>query len=200
VDQIKTRALFKEPISYQPHLTLAVCANQYLKIDSQDEGTWRRIRAIPFKSKFCQKPDPNNPFEFKVDIDMPNKLEMLKESFVSMLIHKYFETEGVVNDCDIVTNKSKEYRNNEDLVSQFIEECIAEIPPENITPSNIQILKQSDVLHYFKIFKETSGDTRKYSPKEIFTILNKRYPNNVEYTGNTGKTLQWRHLLISDNE
>lgn len=200
IDEIKTRALFKDPISYKPHLTLVVCANQYLKIDSQDEGTWRRIRAIPFLSKFCANPDPSNPYEFLVDIDMPNKLKLLADCFLSMLVHKYFETQGVVNECTIVTNKSKEYRVNEDLVSQFIDEMIYLVPPGDINPDNLHILKQSDVIHYFKLFKEMHGDTRKYSNKDIFAIINKKYSANVEYIGKNGKTLQWRHLMIIDND
>jgi len=198
IDEIKTRALFKDPISYKPHLTLVVCANQYLKIDSQDEGTWRRIRAIPFLSKFCANPDSANPYEFMVDIDMPNKLKLLADCFLSMLVNKYFQTQGVVNECSIVTNKSKEYRVNEDLISQFIDEMIYLVPSSDA--DNVQILKQSDVIHYFKLFKEMHGDTRKYINKEIFAIINKKYAGNVEYIGKNGKTLQWRNLMIIDND
>jgi P4 family phage/plasmid primase-like protien len=198
IDEIKTRALFKDPISYKPHLTLVVCANQYLKIDSQDEGTWRRIRAIPFLSKFCANPDSANPYEFMVDIDMPNKLKLLADCFLSMLVNKYFQTQGVVNECSIVTNKSKEYRINEDLISQFIDEMIYLVPSSDA--DNVQILKQSDVIHYFKLFKEMHGDTRKYINKEIFAIINKKYASNVEYIGKNGKTLQWRNLMIIDND
>jgi phage/plasmid-associated DNA primase len=199
LDEIKTRALYKEPISFKPQLTLVVCANDYLNVNSQDEGTWRRIRAIPFKSKFTFDPDPNNPFEFLKDTDFAAKLHELKESFMSMLIHKYFETEGRVGDCEIVTKKSREYRNNEDLISQFIDDCIYLVPNEEIDVANPPILKQQDVLQCFKIFKEINGNGRKYNNKEIFETINKKFPACVQYVGRNNK-LQWRNLAIAENE
>ena len=37
-----------------------------MDIKSNDDGTWRRIRVCPFKSKFIESPDDDK-FQFKID-------------------------------------------------------------------------------------------------------------------------------------
>jgi hypothetical protein len=132
---------------------------------------------------------------------MSAKLNEMRESFISLLVARYFETQGVVEECEIVSKKSNEYRNNEDVINRFIDENIYLIPAEEIdATAPPTILKQQDVLHLFKIFKEINGDSRKYNSKEIFTAIGKRYPASVEHVGRTQK-IQWKNLgIIGEND
>ena len=66
-DPIQCRALFKDSITFTPQFKLVVCTNTLFDIASNDEGTWRRIRAIPYNSKFDDNPDKNDPLQFKKD-------------------------------------------------------------------------------------------------------------------------------------
>ena len=49
-DPIQGRALFKDNITFTPQFKLAVCTNTLFDINSNDEGTWRRIRVVDFQA------------------------------------------------------------------------------------------------------------------------------------------------------
>ena len=59
------------------------------EMPSDDEGTWRRVRAVEFPSKFTEHPDPNIPYQFPIDTELITKFDGWKEPFMSMLIHYY---------------------------------------------------------------------------------------------------------------
>lgn len=197
-DNIKARSLYKDFITFKSQTSLGICANNFINILAQDEGTWRRIRAVPFISSFVDDPNPDNKYQFKKNPNLTNRVKEIEfsETFMSMLINIFFQTNGFIQDCDIVNKKSRQYRNEEDLMSQFIDDYIYEV---DIHENNNCIIKQSDVLHYFSIFKQINGDTRKYSNKDLFKYISKKYPQNVEYIGRNNKTLQWKNLKIIDD-
>ena len=53
---------------------MACCTNTLFDIQSNDEGTWRRIRVVDFESRFIDNPssDPKDN-EFKKDKDLKKK-------------------------------------------------------------------------------------------------------------------------------
>jgi P4 family phage/plasmid primase-like protien len=200
-DNIKARSLYKDNITFKSQTSLCVCANNYLQINSQDEGTWRRIRAIPFLVSYIDNPNKNNKYESKKNPELFDRVKEIdfREAFMSLLIKTFFETNGKIKECEIVNNISKKYRNNEDLISQFVDNIISEIQ-ENEIGYNIQILKQSDIIHHFKIFKELNGDNRKYKNTEVFEFINNKYPHCIEYMGKNNTKFQWKNLKIDENE
>ena len=47
-----------------------------MRLKSNDDGTWRRIRVVEFLSKFTENPvddDPDQPYQFKVDKKLEDK-------------------------------------------------------------------------------------------------------------------------------
>jgi putative DNA primase/helicase len=203
VEEIQARGLFKDPVSFTPQVTLVVCANVFLKIDTQDEGTWRRIRATPFVSKFTENPSPSNPYEFKVDFDMPNKIEGFKEYFISLLVHKYFQTEGAIGECKIVDDKSKEYRSDEDYISQFIDINI-DVVDDFETRTDV-ILTITDLGQRFRVYKDAgyNGPT-KFSINDIRDAINKKFSNHIRYktstSSNKKNTVFWQGLKLRNDE
>ena len=98
-----------------------------MEIKSNDHGTWRRIRAVPFKSLFTDTPvegDPEKPFQFKLDKHIDEKFDEWKEIFASMLVDRVYVTGGSVKDCEIVLAKSNEYRKSQDYMSEFAHDRI----------------------------------------------------------------------------
>jgi hypothetical protein len=45
-----------QTITFLPQFKLVVTCNVFMEIKSNDHGTWRRIRAVPFKSLFTKNP------------------------------------------------------------------------------------------------------------------------------------------------
>ena len=127
-DQIQGRAPYMpQTISFIPQFNLVVTANVFMEIKSNDHGTWRRIRAVPFKSLFTDTPvegDPEKPFQFKLDKHIDEKFDEWKEIFASMLVDRVYVTGGSVKDCEIVLAKSNEYRKSQDYMSEFAHDRI----------------------------------------------------------------------------
>ena len=58
------RGLHKDPIEFKPQFKMHLLCNDIPYVPPNDSGTARRMEIIPFKSKFCDKPDPENHYEF----------------------------------------------------------------------------------------------------------------------------------------
>ena len=66
-----------EMTTYIPQFKLAVCTNTLFDVKSNDDGTWRRIRASDF-AQATAKPvndDPDKPYQFKIDKGIDKKFE-----------------------------------------------------------------------------------------------------------------------------
>ena len=146
-DVIEARELYSNPIQFRPMFTFVCCTNNLFSIKSNDDGTWRRIRKVPFESKFIKPGDKDYPpskvpddKEFECDLDLPEKLKEWKEIFASMLIERAVKTLGKVKDCATVMAASNEYRNSQDYLMKFFNEKITDgLPSDKISKHNIFI-------------------------------------------------------------
>ena len=144
-DPIQGRALFKDTVTFKPQFKLVVCTNTLFEIDSNDEGTWRRIRVCDFKSKFTENPvddDEDNPYQFKVNKNIDEKFDTWKEVWMAMLVDKAYETGGDVSDCEMVLEPSNKYRISQDYLAKFDKEKIMRSPGCK--------LRKTELLHQFK--------------------------------------------------
>ena len=55
-DRIIARALFKEPIEFKPQFTMVLTCNDKPELPPDDDGTWRRIVLVEYRSKFRHDP------------------------------------------------------------------------------------------------------------------------------------------------
>lgn len=174
-DPLQGRSLYCESEVFDPQFTLAVCTNVDFTILSNDDGTWRRIRRVPFLSKFVDNPseydknDETNKYLFPRDRGLKEKFPKWTGVFASILVNKVFETDGVVNDCEIVLEESKNYRKCQDYVSSFIDEVII------ITTSKKDTVKRRELLEHFKVWYG-GNSTNKFMPSsnEIIEQMNKK--------------------------
>uniref|UniRef100_A0A6C0D202 SF3 helicase domain-containing protein n=1 Tax=viral metagenome TaxID=1070528 RepID=A0A6C0D202_9ZZZZ len=171
-DPITGRALYvPEPVTYTPQFKLVVTCNNLLEVNSMDHGTWRRIRAVPFKSLFTENPvqgDTMKPYQFMIDPFIDEKFKSWKEVFMSMLIKRVCETNGIVNDCDIVTERSDQYRNEQDSISSFVRDMIVkEIGGQ---------IKKMELNHTFKLwFAEHVGGGKQPSIKDLHEYMDTHF-------------------------
>jgi len=130
---MKARGLHKDPIEFKPQFKMHLLCNDIPYIPPNDSGTARRMEIIEFKSKFCDKPDPKNPFEFPIDKEISNKIQLWKEYFMSYLIEKYkdYKKEGVSPPIEVV-KFTTEHQKDCDLYADFIDTHIKVMPGRDV--------------------------------------------------------------------
>lgn len=172
VEPIIARAPYMiAPLQFIPQFKLVVCANQFLKINSNDHGTWRRIRVPRFLSLFTHNPvndDPDKPYQFKLIPDIERKFEdKLKYIFMGLLVEIALEKKGVVEDCPTVLGASEAYRQSQDVVSEFIN--------EKIVPMQGAIIKKTALNFEFQQWHLNTYGKNGPQPKEVHSYMDKKF-------------------------
>lgn len=190
LDPVQARIPYHEaPVNFYPQFKLVVCTNILPEIKAQDHGTWRRIRVVPYMSLFTEKPvqnDPNKPYQYALDAKIDEKFDNWKTVFLSMLVDRVLKTGGDVPDCETVLKASNDYKNKQDVISQFINDKIVRLP-------GAPILKKSSVNAEFTIWHQSNYGTKGPQSKEVHDSLDRMFGDH-EKTG-------WKDLkLLYDNE
>ena len=173
-DPIQARGLYSESEIFETQFSLVVCTNNLFDIDSNDDGTWRRIRKCNFVSKFIdegEKHTDDTKYVFYKDKSLKEKLPSFAPVFASMLVKRAFETDGIVEDCDYVMNASNGYRKGQDHISAFISENIEQ------TGNPKDRVKKTEIIQHFKMwFQQEQGSNRKM-PKgqELCDYIDKKF-------------------------
>ena len=191
-DPIQARGLYSESEIFVPQFKLCVGTNNLFDIDSNDDGTWRRIRKCTFPSKFVDEGEhyeDDTPHVFKKDKSLSEKLHTLAPVFASMLVKRAFETDGIVQDCDTVLEASKKYRNGQDHIAAFVSDRIRK------TENTKQNIKKTSLLEEFKIwFQQEQGSRKMPKGEELHEYMSKKF-------GPCHKTKGWVGLeFIRDEE
>lgn len=180
-DKITARGLHKEPIDFKPQFKLALLCNEIPKVPPNDQGTWRRMEVIEFKSHFCE--NPKEPNEFPIDKNLSEKMKNWKELFMALLVDIYYaayKVNGIKVPQEVV-NFTEEYQKNCDLYTEFIMENIEE------TRDNGDSIDISQFYDEFRIWYEDNFSNHKHPTKSEFKkYLKKRYgskrvtPNDIK--------------------
>lgn len=171
LDPIQCRAPYSaKTMIYYPQFKLVLCSNVRMEVKTQDFGTWRRIREVPFESLFTENPvhdDPDKPFQFLVDGTIVDKFSYWKYTFMAMLVARAFITGGKVGECDIVVKASKAYQESQDFIAEFIREKI-------VVDINGKI-KKTELNSEFTVWYQSTYGKGAPSPKEVHTYMDKRF-------------------------
>ena len=161
-------------VAFYPQCKLVVACNVLMGVKSNDHGTWRRIRTVPFKSLFTNNPvdnDKEKPYQFKLVPNIEDKFEKWKEVMASLLVNIAFKTKGKVTDCDIVTEKSNEYRKSQDCVSQFANDKL-------IRCDNGKVRKNELNSEFTMWYASNYGSGKPPTNKEVHEYMDKTYGKN----------------------
>lgn len=185
-DLICARALFKEPIYFKPQFKPFLLCNDLPSIRSDDDGTWRRIKVIPFSSKF-HKPDEStkqirididkkNSGHFWADLTMSEKLPEWRQMFMSLLIkyYKIYKVNGLKHP-KLVTKHTDEYRKKCDVFQDFISDYLEKTgdQKDKITILNLHGCMRSWFKTNFDGKCPTTKDLRVYVSKKITSYVQK---------------------------
>ena len=172
-DPLQGRALYSESETFEPQFKLVVCTNHLFDIQSNDDGTWRRIRICDFLAKFVdenEKHTDDTPYVFPKDRDLKDKLPKYAPVFMSMLVKRVFETDGHVKDCDVVTAASNKYRQGQDVIAGFMNEMILK------TGNPKDKIKKQELVQSFKVWYQQEQQSGKLpKSQEIYDTMDKKF-------------------------
>lgn len=188
-DPLQGRALYKDMITFVPQFKLVVCTNTMFEIKSNDDGTWRRIQKVDFMSKFCDNPNPDgdtdNPYQFKIDRMLDEKLKRWAPTFMSMLVEHVFKTNGLVKPCSMVTASSQKYRLGQDYLAEFARDKIK-------MQQGSRGIKKTELYETFKQWYVRGHGRDVPKGAELYEYMDKKFG---KYTNG-----MWRNVAIIYDE
>lgn len=191
-DIIEARGLFKDQERFKITGKLFMMCNRLPPVNSMDNGTWRRIRVVPFEAKFVTAEDPDykakKPNVFLRDPELDNKLRIWREVFLSWLVHIY-DTEyiptGLEPIPDIVKKESADYKESFDTFAKFRNERIRKATGEKTTFKAI--------MSAYTMWKSENRRGTTLTPKELQNRLNDEFGDPDD-----GKT--YNHIIVFGQE
>ncbi len=127
-DVVEARGLFQDQTKFQITGKMFMLCNKFPAIHAMDRGTWRRVMAVPFESKFVD-PDGDeakdiNPARniWPRDNHLDAKLKLWRIPFMSRLVHLYetvYLKTGIEPIPAIVKQASENYRSQFDSFGKF---------------------------------------------------------------------------------
>lgn len=145
-DRLSGRLLYENDQTFHPTHHLWLSGNVKPVIKSTDLGTWRRIKLIPFDVTIQNR-----------DLDIKKKLRAVAPGILLWMLegYKQWDSQGL-NPPPEVEVATATYREEEDLVGQFIEEtCIL---------GSLKQVSKADLYAAFKAWAELGGENPRYIP------------------------------------
>lgn len=168
---LQARELYCKSETFQIQFHPVVCTNTLFEINSNDDGTWRRICIVDFMSKFVDSEAPaldDSPYQFPKDKNLKEKLPKMARVFASMLVKRVFETQGKVEICDIVRASSNRYRQGQDHIAGFVAEMVGKKDGKKIA--------KRELTEQFKIwFQDQQGGRRAPKGVELHEFMDKKF-------------------------
>ena len=189
-DRVEARGMYGIKMTqFIPQFEFVHTTNNLPEIKSRDHGTWRRLRQVPFKTKFVDPNevpvnniDPHSGNKVYVkDMTIEEKIEKWAPIFISMLIEIFKKTKGKVYDCDIVMDATNKYRYKQDILGNFICEML-----EN-TGEPTDILKKKDVYKEFVEWYELDHNDKPPKSRDLYDAITEKIGesrfNNKHWSG-----------------
>jgi P4 family phage/plasmid primase-like protien len=193
-DPIMCRELFQTSTVFIPQFKLALATNRLPKIKDRDDGIWRRMRVVEFRTKFTENPykDPQfpedqYPYQYPMDSKIKDKFDDWAPVLLSMLVEYAYKFQGKVHNCASVMNASNKYREDQNIYLEYSNERIIKEP--TISGSRLKITTIQDD---FKEWYKSHYDKKDIPIKELKEyLINKfgKYPPNG-----------WSHISLSEED
>ncbi|HHY72253.1 MAG TPA: DNA primase [Bacillus bacterium] len=123
-EPIMARFLRKEFFEFTPEFKIFFTTNYKPIVKGDDEGIWRRIRLIPF-TVTIPKEEVDKHLPEKLQSELPGIFRWAVEGFLK------WQAEGL-GEPDEVKNATDEYKDEMDLLSNFLDECCVILPQAKV--------------------------------------------------------------------
>lgn len=135
-DRLTCRPLYGEQFDFKPQLKTLVSCNQLPGLPPDDEGVWRRVSVVDFKSRFVDNPDPSD----QCHAHLSEKFESWKDHFMYILLEHYklYKTNGLVEPQEVGDTINK-YRVSVNIYQNFIDDNLekSKDPDDYVTINHI---------------------------------------------------------------
>lgn len=125
-DTLNVRTLHSKPVMFQPTHKIMLFTNQKPSIPADDQAAWERVLLIPLTMRFVENPiKPNE----RLKVDLRNLLRAEYPGILAWLVRgcQAWRQQGL-NAPKIVQTATKEYREEEDIITLFIAETYDRSP------------------------------------------------------------------------
>ena len=192
-DMVEARALFGDQEKFKIMGKLFMMCNDLPPIYSMDNGTWRRIRVVPFESTF-RSPEhadwkSGRPNIYLKDEFLDIKLREWRESFLSLLVHIY-ETQylktGLHPEPSIVLRASDSYKESFDVFAKFCS--------ERIRREDNSRVEFKDLKRVFQLWRKDCSIKANLSDGELWNRC--QDSNEIGKLDPTGKKQTMIHIRI----
>ena len=203
-DIVEARGLFKDQETFKITGKFFMSCNRLPPIHSMDDGTWRRLRVIPFKSKFVPPSDPTiNPANnvYPRDPFLDEKLKRWRTSFFSLLVHYYktkYMRDGIRSIPKEVRKFSDEYKQSYDNFSKFRDSRIRDVSTAKIH-KRAELLTESvqfkEIRSAYRMWSQDSAGSKTISDNELRIRCQDAFGTPAD-----GKTFKGVKIFSSDEE
>ena len=134
-DTLYARGMYeKTGFEYVPQFKMIMPCNNLPNIPARDNGTWRRVRVVPWESEFIDGV-PTKVNQFKKDKTLTSKFSNWRSPLMWLLINKYYKNliknNHVINEPEKVMGSTKKYKKDSDIYLEFLDEYVEETNNEN---------------------------------------------------------------------
>lgn len=156
-DEVSAEKKYRDPFRYTPTHTLVLYTNHLPRVGANDEGTWRRLIVIPFNAKI------------EGNSDIKNYADYLAEKAGGAVLSWIIDGAKKVIECNFklsipqcVSDAISHYRENNDWLSMFIDDCC------EVDPSYTQ--KSSEFYQEYRAYCARNGEYTR-STTDFYTGL-----------------------------
>lgn len=122
---ITARTLHSKPVRFSQTYKIILITNECPRLSSggDDPAMWRRVLRIPFNTRFVDQ--PQRPSEWKRDKDLDAKLRPEYPGILAWLVRGclQWQEQGLNPPVSVIESTNK-YREDEDLIGQFVADCL----------------------------------------------------------------------------
>ncbi len=176
---VQARALYQAPMTFDRQFKLFMQVNHRPEIAGTDYAIWRRVRLIPWTARISnEEKDPR--LLDKLEQELPGILRWMLEGF------KMYMAEGL-EPPQAVEQATKDYRNDMDKLTQFInEECVT-------GGANLYVPK-NNLYSIYKAWCEAVGVHPEQKRKFGERMIEKGYDPDEREQVNGTQTRVWRGI------
>jgi P4 family phage/plasmid primase-like protien len=168
----------KDSFEFAPSFTAFLCTNFLPNVDSGDKGTWRRIKVLPFNAVIAKANQETDYLERMLEQSGGAILQWAIDGAV-----KFVNSGRKLPGCAAVENAIQAYKDDNDWLRSFIEECCTVDPNA--------VCMASELYTRYKYHAESNGELVR-SMSELKRALEERGFNQKR--GNKGK--QWTGIAL----